>query len=457
MKRKKHPITRFIGYTVIVLIIGSLVYSLCSEYVKNRPAFDYCFGDDTLNKAVKYPDVRFAVLSDLHYYDSALGTEGSAFEACLQSDRKLLKESSTLIGLAVNKIIDSHVEFVLVSGDLTKDGELVCHQQVAESLSLLIEKGIRVYVIPGNHDVNNPGAFRYEEDRFLPVLSASHEEFANIYNDLGYGDALYKDTNSLSYVSAINNTLWLLAIDTCRSEENKPGGTEIVGGKLDEKQEKWIEEMLAMASRENKAVIVMAHHGFNEHFKGQKKFHDSFVIENHTYIGRLLASWNVRIAFTGHYHAQDVTLEDFGEHGFLYDIETGSLITPPCSLRLCTIEDNQLTVQSEFLLGQLHPETDFSTEAYRFVYESVAIEAREILKKFLVSQKDADYIADHAAHAFMAHYRGDEDISLKPSFDVKKLSLWGRMVYSQLNYVVDGMWNDLQPTDNEAVLNLEQP
>lgn len=443
-------------YALMIAASGVLVFSFLSEQLKNRPAFDYRFGEDTLNGAVEYSDARFAVLSDLHYYDSTLGTDGSAFEACLNSDLKLLKESSALLDLTVERLLVSKVDFVLVSGDLTKDGELICHQRVADALSLLKEKGIRVFVIPGNHDVNNPGAFRYEENQTLTVPSVSHSEFAAIYDGFGYGDALYKDENSLSYVSAISETLWLLAIDTCRSEENKPGKKEIVGGKLDVKQEKWIEEMLDKANQERKAVIVMAHHGINEHWKGQKDFAASFLVDNYQYIGKLLASYNVRVAFTGHYHAQDITLENFGEYGFLYDIETGSLITPPCEIRYCTIEDNKMTVQSESLLEQLYSETDFISEANRFVFDSVTREARNVLKKFLVSQKDAEYIADYAAHAFIVHYQGDEDVSLKPLFDIKKLSLWGRLVYSQLDYVIEGLWDDLKPMDNEVVLNLEQ-
>jgi UDP-2,3-diacylglucosamine pyrophosphatase LpxH len=457
MKRRKHPNARFVAYVLAALIVGAFACVSLSRHIKNRPAFQYCFGENTLNYTVEYPDARFAVISDIHYYDSTLGTEGPAFEACLDSDRKLLKEGGSLIRLVVNEIIRSNVDFVLVSGDLTKDGELVNHLQVADLLSQLTEKGIRVYVVPGNHDVNNPGAFRYEGEQAIPVPSVSHAEFSEIYQAHGYGDALYKDANSLSYVAALDDSLWLLALDTCRSEENKPGGTEIVGGKLVEKQEKWIEEMLAKARQEKKAVIVLAHHGIHEHFEGQKRFHDAFVIDNHAYIGKLLASWNVRIAFTGHYHAQDITLKDFGEFGFLYDIETGSLITPPCTLRYCTIENNQLKVQSEFLLDQLHPGTNFSAEASGFVHESLLREARKTLKKYLVPQKDADYIAEHAARAFAAHYSGDEDVSLKPPFDVQQLGLWSRFVYSQMGYVLEGLWEDLQPADNETVLNLEHP
>ena len=40
-----------------------------------------------------FGEIQFAVFSDPHYYDSSLGTTGSAFEDYLMQDRKLLRES----------------------------------------------------------------------------------------------------------------------------------------------------------------------------------------------------------------------------------------------------------------------------------------------------------------------------------------------------------------------------
>lgn len=452
--KKKFFVTRLVFCTIVIIVAGVLIYSFLSDYIKSRPAFDYCFGENTLQHMVEYSDTRFAVLSDPHYYDINLGTTGTAFEAARQSDSKLLEDSGALIDLAVNKILASQVDFILIPGDLTKDGEQVCHQQFAEGMARLTTQGIRVFVVPGNHDVNNPEAFRYEGEQSIPVPTVSSDEFAGIYHEMGYGSALYRDQNSLSYVAELNESLWLLAIDTCRSEENKPGGKEIVGGKLDKEQEKWIEDMLARAKKREKAVIVMAHHGINEHWQGENKFSESFLVENYEYIGKLLASYNVRIAFTGHFHAQDITLVDFKEQGFLYDIETGSLVTPPCAVRFCSLENNQLTIWSEFLVGQVYPGTNHGVEVNQFVFDVVSLKARKTLKKLMVSEKDATVIADHAALAFMAHYSGDEDTTQMSSLDVKKLGLWSRIVYSRLDYVVEGLWTDMDPPDNDTTLDL---
>lgn len=451
----------FKGKKILIITAAAVavvfVFSLLWKYSENIPAFDYHFGEDTLQNMVEYEDVRFAVISDLHYYDPDLGTSGPAFEAYLQSDRKLLKESGALLDLAVDKILKANVDFVLISGDLTKDGEKNNHQKIAKILSRFTRQGIRVYVVPGNHDVNNPGAFRYEGEKCIPVESVSPEDYTDIYNDFGYGNALFRDRNSLSYVAEAGENLWLVALDTCRFEENRDGGKAIVGGKLDKSQEKWLEEILMTAREKKKAVIVMAHHGIIEHWKGHRLIRDAFLVKDYQHIGKLLASYGVRISFTGHFHAQDIAKADFGEQGFLYDIETGSLLTPPCPIRYCTIKDNRLMAESESLVDQLYPGTGFKAEAEQFILDSVASEARDILGKVLVTGEEADKISGYAAQAFAAHYPGDEDASVRPPFDKKKLGLWSRFIYNRLEFIIDGLWNDPEPADNDVVLDLRFP
>ena len=231
MKRKRF-IQNGILYVLAAAIVITSLYFIVSGYIKSRPVLEYRFNQMTAQNMISYPDARFAVISDLHYYDNSLGITGSAFEACLNSDRKLLTDSADLLNLAIGNILKSGVKFVLIPGDLTKDGELLCHRQVAAVLSKLTQQGIKVYVIPGNHDINNPGAFRYEDDRSIPVPNITAEQFADIYDKYGYGSAIYRDSSSLSYVAEPVNNLWLVALDTCRYEENKPGHEAVVGGKL---------------------------------------------------------------------------------------------------------------------------------------------------------------------------------------------------------------------------------
>jgi hypothetical protein len=82
------------------------------------------------------------------------------------------------------------------------------------------------------------------------------------------------------------------------------------------------------------------------------------------------------------------------------------------------------------------------------------LEAASILKKYRVSAKDTNYIAGAVGDAFAAHYEGDENPSLRPPFDKSKLGLWGRFIYSRQKYVLDGLWEDLPPADNNVGFSL---
>ncbi len=454
-QKKKHTVRNVLLIILAVIIVAIPCKIIISNYISSLPKLNYHFGNQSA-KQVSYPDTQFAVISDTHYYDNSLGTTGSAFEACLESDRKLIKSTAELMDFGVSRIITQNPKFVLVTGDLTKDGELLDHQQMASELAKLRKKGIKVYVIPGNHDVNNPGAVRYDGNNAIPVTNISASKFAEIYQDDGYGEALMRDPSSLSYVAQPQEGLWIVGLDTCRYVENKKGEEETVGGRLTQTEENWLEDVLKKAEAKGIAVIVMEHHGVVEHWKGQSKLHPDYLVSDYNYIGKLLSSYHVKLAFTGHYHAQDISQGDFGQYGTLYDIETGSLATPPCPIRTCTISANKLTVSSEGIVGEIHAGTPFAKDGEAFVKKTIYNEAIKTLNNYFVTGTDANYIANTVTSAFAAHYNGDENPANRSAFDQNKLNIWGRFVYSQEKYVIDGLWKDLPPADNNIVLDLSK-
>jgi len=449
---KTHTLRNAILIFIGVLIAVFVVYKLVSGYIETLPKFSYTYGNFSADKLAVYPDTSFAVLSDIHYYDTALGTSGAAFEQTMNSDRKLLKQSAELLDRAIDGILASETRFVLISGDLTKDGERTNHEAVAQALERLVGAGIKVYVVPGNHDVNNPGAVRYVGDGSEPVEDITADDFAAIYKNCGFGEAVMRDPNSLSYVAEPQDGLWILALDTCESEHNTPDKEEIVAGELDQSQIDWVQSVLTQAQEQDKAVILLEHHGVVEHWQGQGKLHPDYLLSDYKYDGKFYSSYGVRLAFTGHYHAQDIALEDNGGDGFIYDVETGSLITPPCSMRFCKISDNSMTLSSSYLIKNY--DEAFVAQSLAFVKKTIYNEAYETLRGYYVSEKDADYIANIVASAYVAHYDGNESEAEPIEIDTSKLNLWGKLIYSQYAYVIKGLMQDLPPADSDCSFSL---
>ena len=156
----------------------------------------------TVTDQMSIPKMKITVLSDIHVMAPELLVEdGPAYQDYIAGDRKLLKEGPEILKTAVTKILADRPDIVLISGDLTKDGEYASHKLVSETLLRpLADAGIRTFVIPGNHDINNPDAVEYHGDSTVRTRTVSADEFAAFYQDYGYGEAV--DTWSVGCVMA---------------------------------------------------------------------------------------------------------------------------------------------------------------------------------------------------------------------------------------------------------------
>ena len=81
----------------------------------------------------------------------------------MHNKHKEYNDLDSLIDNALDGVLRNAVEsgenYVLIPGDLTKDGELASHEALAKKLEAFEEEtGIQVLVIPGNHDINGVAA-----------------------------------------------------------------------------------------------------------------------------------------------------------------------------------------------------------------------------------------------------------------------------------------------------------
>ena len=172
-------------------------------------------------KTMNNNTVKMAIISDLHVMaPDLLVNEGAAFERYLNQDRKMLRESLEILDTLVADILEQKPQLVLVTGDLTKDGEQMSHQLVAGRLQRLVDAGIQVLVVPGNHDINNPDARVYVGDNTVPADTITRPDFAKIYRHMGYDEHSRRDPDTLSYCRDITDDLTILAIDACMDRLN---------------------------------------------------------------------------------------------------------------------------------------------------------------------------------------------------------------------------------------------
>lgn len=332
-----------------------------------------------------------SIISDTHILPEDMIGENEDYEIAKNSDRKLFTESIGLLKAALKKIDEKGSKYIFVPGDLTKDGEYEAHKEFVKILSEWknAKPGREVFIVPGNHDINNKHAYDFSGSEKKEAKRTDPDDFMEIYKDFVYANenlidkykdsSLYKEyleevnkkyNRNLSYAQGYEsyvvrvknekgedkNGLTLIGLDTTiHSAESTKDHSEIqeTEGRVTLPLIKWLVSKVDEANSRNDVVTVMSHHAFLPHFDKQEKLLSPYIIKewdtrfedsderiNGKTPSEILANLGVRFLFTGHLHAQDVAKYDDGKGNVFYDIQTGSLVTYPLPVRHITIENN---------------------------------------------------------------------------------------------------------------------
>ena len=272
---------------------------------------------------------KMVVLSDPHVMaPGLLLSEGTAWTTYLNGQRKLVDYSQRLFDDMIVRIKrDLRPGLVLISGDLTKDGEQVSHEYVTSKLDELRAIGIKTLVIPGNHDRgSNSDAVYYDGESTTAATVATNEWFATQYANYGYGVGAEREGTTLTYACEPITGLVVIGIDS---------GTD---GNVSETTLDWVVEKATAARANGKKVIAMMHHPLIPHFTGVDNFVSTAVVGYYETVRNTLADAGIRVVFTGHFHTSDIAKDwnaDMTRE--IYDVNTGSLISYPCDYREVTM------------------------------------------------------------------------------------------------------------------------
>jgi 3',5'-cyclic AMP phosphodiesterase CpdA len=249
---------------------------------------------------------RFAIISDPHVaIPQTIRGAANRFH--------LVEVSIPALELVLKHLERLKLDFLLIPGDLTQDGEPENHQWLQQRLASL---SFPAYVIPGNHDVPT----------LLPTESSiGFNDFPTYYRQFGY-----QNPQKHYYSCEVCPGVQLIALN---SNQFNAQGKQL--GCLDDEQLAWVEKLLPQVK--NKLILVMIHHNVIEHLPGQShhELGKRYMLDNAPVLLKMLQEADANLIFSGHLHVQDIAYKEG-----IYEITTGSLVSYPHPYRIIEVQAN---------------------------------------------------------------------------------------------------------------------
>lgn len=334
--------------------------------------------------------IGFTIISDTHILSRDLMADNKEFNMAVKYDRKFLVEGQGLLKEALKLASINESKYLLIPGDLTKDGEEKSHREVASILKKWKDEDSdrRVFLIPGNHDINNSQAFDYKKLKKTKTIEP--KDFFDIYN-FSYEDNIisyYKDSNNfkdyldfinkkynrdekdsyygqgyLSFVARLDenlenkNSISLIFLDSsiysADYEQNHKDRKNNVVGALDKNLMKWAVDEIEKAKKRKDMIFILSHHALIPNFRDQRLVLGPFIIKNwnkkyediderinNKLPIEVLADMNVKFVFTGHLHENGTAKYTSNKGNEIFNIQTGSTVTYPLPIRQINTYDD---------------------------------------------------------------------------------------------------------------------
>lgn len=386
---------------------------------------------------------KLILATDIHYFAPELTDGGTAFHWMVnQGDGKVVQYISQITEAFVAEALEEKPDAVILSGDLSLDGEKLSHVALTRKLQPLRRAGIPVLVIPGNHDINNPAAAGYLEDGTYPASPTSPEEFEQIYEDFGYGQADSRDPYSLSYTYRLDDMTMLLMLDSCQYENGNKVGGVIRNGTYE-----WLDQVLEEAWDNGMNVIPVAHHNLLEE---SELYVLDCTIEHSEELEEKLSAWDVCLFLSGHLHVQHMK-----EENGIYEIVTSSLATPLCQYGVLTYRDDTSFVYDTKVLdvsgwarrtGETSDDLkNFDTFREPFLERVFRNQAYRELENQQLSETQKENMAAYFARLKYYYYQGKSCLIYEEMAQDPALELWEEVpgdLYDLIAYMLSDSGHD---------------
>jgi len=459
-------------------------------------------GDTEPVEEVKGPP-KIIIASDLHVLAKGL-TDGGAVFTKKMDDGKTTLYSGEIVEAFLDEVLVERPDALVLSGDLTFEGERLSHLELAGMLKKVQDAGIQVLAIPGNHDINNPRASAYFDaddmtddtagyrveksggsdkatgkemmdgeaekkagepgmaDRVIetgtggaetedsrlessanqeqtgeasekaPDESITAAEFAEIYGEYGYEQAVSRDENSLSYIYPLRDDVWMMMLDT-----NQYDPVNLVDGDIRPETYQWMIQELDKADEAGIMVVPIGHHNI---LSVSRLYTRECMIWSRASAIWLFGEHNLPLYLSGHLHVQrmkkyktepGVPKEAYGVH----EIVTSSLGMTPHQYGILTWDDNY---QLEYQARRVDVENwarrtgsqdenllnfnQYSKDWYYHVVE------KKILKNLHDYPEDIKQDMAHLYADVLYHYGAGETMNQKDVETTRGYRMWERLL-----------------------------
>lgn len=326
---------------------------------------------------VDHENIKIVVASDIHYFLKDYYKECEWFEeSLLYEDGKMVTYADEIVDAFIQKIKEIKPDLVVLTGDLSFNGEKGSHEALAKKLLVLKDQGIEVAVIPGNHDVDYIYAKGYGKDDYFDVENVNAKDFREIYKDLGYQYQQHKE--SLSYRIDLNQRYSLLMMDSTAHELTGSGLD--IGGYFTDSTTSWLQEQFDDIQKNNRIPIVAMHHNLTNH---NELLGERYTIKENQKIAEMFHKYKVPFVLSGHIHCQNIK-----EINGIYDIASSSLLDAPLQYGVIELNNQEMNYHTESLTisrdaneyFDLVSSTHFAEDFERVKDEEI----RELMKEVIV-------------------------------------------------------------------------
>lgn len=417
------------------------------------PETDYDPGEPVEREKI-VTDIMFA--SDIHYMSPDLTDYGTAFNELIDNgDGKMVQYMPQIWQAFAEEVIAARPDALVLSGDLTINGERVNHEELAERLGEIEAAGIPVLVIPGNHDINNPYATSYFGESQSFIENVDPMGFWEIYRRYGYDEAASYAPDSMSYLYILNDTTWLLMLDTCIYEPDNEVDGEIQYGTME-----WMEECLKNAYAEGITVIPVGHHNLQEL---SRVYVEECVLRNHLEVMEIFERYLTPVYFSGHLHVQRI-MKHISEPGItdevygIWEIVSNSLIIPPCQYGNLTLNaDGSLSYHTRNVdisswaakHGETNPDLlDFPAFSDTYIRSVIGRQTYKTIED--IPDELREVMVDFYVDLYQDYYAGRQ-INYSEKRKEFGYQLWTRFMDPSIQYrQVEGMMRDGMAGNNNA-------